>query len=446
MARSGLTSKHRDLWLAGLVYAAVSVIYAACAPPSLWLAHTPYNHFAWLADAMLHGRLSLEGLPPAYAGGNDFAQFEHRWFVVFPPFPALLLLPLVAVCKHVDSVRDGIFFLLVAGLAPVGIFIVIQRLRQARLSMLSEKGALFLSGLFALATVHFFISVQGTVWFAAHVVATAAIAFFAAASIEAKYPFLAGLALSAALATRSHLAFSGIFFVFEAFRSNQKPRTGLWNYHSTRISRQLALFAAPCIVTALCLLCYNWARFHDPFEVGYRYLQIAWQPRITRWGMFSYHYLARNLGIDNTAAKNYITRYFERYPGVKAYMETTRELARKQGYVETVFGRRLQLPGIKSAKGAQLAGLERAAINAPMQGTAADLIKLSMVKVQQVLDAEQRATKMIMQVHDELVFEVPEQEVAWVNTEIPRLMAGVADLKVALLAEVGVGPNWDQAH
>jgi DNA polymerase-1 len=156
--------------------------------------------------------------------------------------------------------------------------------------------------------------------------------------------------------------------------------------------------------------------------------------------------LARNLGIDNTAAKNYISRYFERYPGVKRYMETTRERARAQGYVETVFGRRLQLAGIQSAKGAQLAGLERAAINAPMQGTAADLIKMSMVKVQQVLDAEQRGTKMIMQVHDELVFEVPSGEVDWLKLEIPRLMAGVAHLKVPLLAEVGVGPNWDKAH
>ncbi|CAM8635506.1 PolA DNA polymerase I - 3'-5' exonuclease and polymerase domains [Comamonadaceae bacterium] len=156
--------------------------------------------------------------------------------------------------------------------------------------------------------------------------------------------------------------------------------------------------------------------------------------------------LARNLGIDNTAAKNYIQRYFERYPGVKTYMESTRELAKRQGYVETVFGRRLQLAGIKNAKGAQLAGLERAAINAPMQGTAADLIKLSMVKVQQVLDAQNRSTQMIMQVHDELVFEVPEAEVEWVRTEIPALMAGVAALKVPLLAEVGVGPNWDKAH
>ncbi|MDR7306496.1 DNA polymerase I [Rhodoferax saidenbachensis] len=156
--------------------------------------------------------------------------------------------------------------------------------------------------------------------------------------------------------------------------------------------------------------------------------------------------LARNLGIDNTAAKNYIARYFERYPGVKLYMESTRALAKEQGYVETVFGRRLQLAGIQSAKGALLAGLERAAINAPMQGTAADLIKLSMVQVQQVLDAQHRVTKMIMQVHDELVFEVPEAEVDWLKTEIPRLMAGVATLKVPLLAEVGVGPNWDKAH
>ncbi len=156
--------------------------------------------------------------------------------------------------------------------------------------------------------------------------------------------------------------------------------------------------------------------------------------------------LARNLGIDNTAAKNYIERYFARFAGVKRYMDDTRAQAKAQGYVETVFGRRLYLPEIQSSNGQRRAGAERAAINAPMQGTAADLIKLSMVKVQQVLDAEQRATKMIMQVHDELVFEVPQAEVDWLKLEIPRLMAGVASLKVPLLAEIGVGLNWDLAH
>jgi DNA polymerase-1 len=163
------------------------------------------------------------------------------------------------------------------------------------------------------------------------------------------------------------------------------------------------------------------------------------------YGMSAYG-LARSLGIDNTAAKNYIERYFERYPGVKRYMDETRQQAKAQGYVETVFGRRLYLPEINSPNGPRRSGAERAAINAPMQGTAADLIKLSMVKVQQVLDAEQRATKMIMQVHDELVFEVPETEVGWLRHEVPRLMASVAQLRVPLLAEIGVGPNWEKAH
>ena len=163
------------------------------------------------------------------------------------------------------------------------------------------------------------------------------------------------------------------------------------------------------------------------------------------YGMSSFG-LARNLGIETKAAAAYIDRYFQRYPGVKHYMDETRLSAKSKGYVETVFGRRLYLPEINSPNGPRRGGAERAAINAPMQGTAADLIKLSMVKVQEVLDAEKRATKMIMQVHDELVFEVPEAEVEWVRVEIPRIMAGVADLRVPLLAEIGVGPNWDKAH
>ncbi len=163
------------------------------------------------------------------------------------------------------------------------------------------------------------------------------------------------------------------------------------------------------------------------------------------YGMSSYG-LAKSLGIDNTAAKNYIERYFARYPGVKTYMDETKLSAKDKGYVETVFGRRLVLPGIRNEKGARLAALERQAINAPMQGTAADLIKLSMNAVQRVLDAVKPAIKMIMQVHDELVFECPEADVDWLKIEVPRLMAGVAALKVPLLAEVGVGANWDQAH
>lgn len=156
--------------------------------------------------------------------------------------------------------------------------------------------------------------------------------------------------------------------------------------------------------------------------------------------------LARNLGIDNRAAAAFIDRYFQRYPGVKRYMDETRAKAKQQGYVETVMGRRLYLPEINSPSSPRRAAAERAAINAPMQGTAADLIKLAMCQVQGALDAQQRQTRLIMQVHDELVFEVPSAEVAWLRAEIPRIMAGVAQLRVPLVAEIGVGTNWEAAH
>jgi DNA polymerase I len=156
--------------------------------------------------------------------------------------------------------------------------------------------------------------------------------------------------------------------------------------------------------------------------------------------------LAANLGIERSAAATYIERYFARYPGVKRYMDETRVSARANGYVETLFGRRVWLPEINGGSGPRKSAAERQAINAPMQGTAADLIKLAMIQVQATLDAERRATKMIMQVHDELVFEVPEAELGWARAEVPRIMAGVAALKVPLLAEVGVGANWEEAH
>lgn len=156
--------------------------------------------------------------------------------------------------------------------------------------------------------------------------------------------------------------------------------------------------------------------------------------------------LAQSLGIEQKAAKDYIDRYFTRFAGVKRYMDETKSRAAELGYVETLFGRRIYLPEIKGGNGPRRAGAERQSINAPMQGTAADLIKLAMVAVQNELDARGLATRIIMQVHDELVFEVPEAELDWVKAEVPRLMAGVAQLKVPLLAEVGVGANWDEAH
>ena len=156
--------------------------------------------------------------------------------------------------------------------------------------------------------------------------------------------------------------------------------------------------------------------------------------------------LAQNLNIDRTSAQSYIDRYFARYPGVAAYMERTRAQARAQGYVETVFGRRLWLPEISSGSPGRRQGAERAAINAPMQGTAADLIKLAMIAVQDWIEDSALDTLLIMQVHDELVLEVPDAELARVQTALPGLMCGVASLQVPLLVELGTGLNWEQAH
>jgi DNA polymerase-1 len=156
--------------------------------------------------------------------------------------------------------------------------------------------------------------------------------------------------------------------------------------------------------------------------------------------------LATNLGIGRDEARGYIERYFARYPGVARYMDATRALAKRQGYVETVFGRRLWLSEINSPNGPRRQGAERAAINAPMQGTAADLIKLAMVAVAEWLQRESLRSRLIMQVHDELVLEVPDPELELVRARVPDLMSHVASLKVPLAVGVGAGQNWDQAH
>ncbi|MGH8744130.1 MAG: DNA polymerase, partial [Burkholderiales bacterium] len=156
--------------------------------------------------------------------------------------------------------------------------------------------------------------------------------------------------------------------------------------------------------------------------------------------------LATQLGIERSAAQLYMERYFARYPGVADYMQRTRELARQQGYVETMFGRRLWLSDIKSSNSTRRQGAERAAINAPMQGTAADLIKLAMIAVHGWLGKKRLKAKLIMQVHDELVLEVPENEIESIKGELPRLMCGVAELNVPLVVDVGIGLNWEQAH
>jgi DNA polymerase-1 len=156
--------------------------------------------------------------------------------------------------------------------------------------------------------------------------------------------------------------------------------------------------------------------------------------------------LAKQLGIDRGDAQAYVDRYFERYPGVRRYMDETRAGARRLGYVSTVFGRRLYLPEINARNAQQRQYAERSAINAPMQGTAADIIKLAMIQVAAWLDAHRPRARLIMQVHDELVIEVPEDEAQDVGAAVARIMEGAADLRAPLRVDQGLGANWDEAH
>jgi DNA polymerase-1 len=156
--------------------------------------------------------------------------------------------------------------------------------------------------------------------------------------------------------------------------------------------------------------------------------------------------LAKQLHLGRNEAQQYIDRYFERYPGVQDYMDRTRALAKEQGYVETLFGRRLYLPEINARNKMRVQAAERTAINAPMQGSAADIIKRAMLTVDDWLQRGEADARMIMQVHDELVFEVAAGEVEDVSAEVCRLMSAAAELEVPLLVEAGVGDNWDEAH
>lgn len=298
-------TRARRLLLALAIYSGVTLLLMACAAPDVLREHTPYNHFALLAEAWLKGRLDLGGPPPDYARGNDFASYQGRWFVVFPAFPSVLLLPLVALAGRAEAVVDGRFFLLLAGLTPAVLFLVLEKLSRSGESKRGEVENLLLSGLFCFGSVYFFCSVQGTVWFAAHTVGALLLALYLLCAFGAERPLLAGLCLALGVATRAPLIFAAPLFVFEALRATKLPQprgAGLvQRYAVGRLGLKLLLFALPLAAVVVLGFWHNAARFGDPFETGYRFLSIAWASRIAKWGLFDYHYLARNLGVMLTS-------------------------------------------------------------------------------------------------------------------------------------------------
>jgi hypothetical protein len=310
-------SRSRRLILGFGVYLACLVVYAIIAGPRLWV-HSPYNHFALQAEAWLHGRQDLGGPPPAYAGNNDFALFEHKWFISFPPLPAMLMVPLVALAGSADNFRDAQFVIWLAGIGPAALFLVLEKLRRTGRSLRSEVENVQLALLFAFGTVYFFSAVQGTVWFAGHVVGVGLAALFVLASLDAEHPVLAGALLGGMFLTRPTTAFTGVFFLFEAVRAaymrpTQGPERELPTGGSLveRIEQvwdeldrgKLFRIAIACAIPVACALLFaswlNNARFHDPnpSAFGHEFLTVGWQARIKRWGLFSWHYMPRNLGV-----------------------------------------------------------------------------------------------------------------------------------------------------
>jgi hypothetical protein len=287
------------------------VVYCATAADRL-SKPSPNNHYVHLANAWLHGRLDIGPSPP---GTNDWACFDvvergpcppgrysfsgpdsqrYRWYVSFPPLPAVLLLPVVAIFGL--GTWDALFWVLLAGLAPTLLFVLLRFLRESGESQRTEGDDLLLSGLFAVGSVYYFVAVQGTVWFAAHVVAAAFICLYLLCAFSARRPFGAGSALGLAFLCRPTTALLAAFFVLQAIEASKRDARDRMHFMA-RLLRALVVFAVPLGFAVMVAMWHNTARFDDPFEFGHRFLQIRWRSRIETWGLFSVHYLPRNLTV-----------------------------------------------------------------------------------------------------------------------------------------------------
>ncbi len=308
-------SRRRRLLLAALVYVVASGVYAAFAGPDRLGHHTPYNHYALLADAWLHGRQDLANGPPPYAMNNDFAEFNGKTYISFPPFPAVLMLPLVKLAGSPENFRDGQFIVWLAGIAPAVLLLVLEKLRRTGRSLRSERENVALAMLFAFGTVYFFTAVEGTVWFAATVVGTACQALYVLFALDAERPALAGAMLGCAFMSRPTILFAAPLFALEALRmaSREFPPPGAslgrqlratWrDLDRIALAKSYVAFALPILAAFGANSLLDHARYQSwsPFDPGHEYLTVGWHARMIRWGLFSYHFLGKNLGVALTS-------------------------------------------------------------------------------------------------------------------------------------------------
>lgn len=306
------------------VFAVTALVYVLVAGPRTE-GPSPNNHFAVLAQAWLDGRLGLEGRPPHL---NDWACVDTetgdvcppaaqyraaerwRWYVSFPPFPAVVVAPLVALFG--TDFSGPLFWAIFAGLAPALLWILLRRLREEEISPRSPREDLVLVAIFAFGSVYFFTAVQGSVWFSAHVVASALLVLFLYFAIGLKNPLLAGVALGLCFWTRPSTSLFALFFLLEAMRVSRPAdaaaapaEASVWRKLAVwvrgvrwgAVLRPCLIFAAPILAVGGLAMWMNQARFGDPFEFGHAYLMIRWRPRIEKWGLFNYHYLSKNLAV-----------------------------------------------------------------------------------------------------------------------------------------------------
>ena len=299
-------SRRRRAAFALLVYVVCTAVFFAFARRDLLTEHTKANHFALLADSWLHGRLDLGHPPPAYTQNNDFAEYNGKWFISFPPFPAVILLPMLYIAKTPENLRDGQIWLWLAGVGPAVLFLVLEKLRRMGESDRPELQNLAFSWIFAFGTVYFFTAEQGTVWFAAHVVTVALTATYLLFALEARRPLVAGLALGCAFLTRPDPLLAAVIFALEAWRvsCSSESKKVAWG----PLAKKLILFGIPVLAALAVTLWHNRACFGTiQFGSGHQHLTVGWRGRIDKWGLFSYHFLARNLGIF-TSSLPYINK------------------------------------------------------------------------------------------------------------------------------------------
>ncbi len=309
-------SRKRRLAIAAAIYLVCTVAYLLVAARQTVTEHTPFNHYALQAEAWLHGRQDLANGPPGYAMGNDFAQFNGKTFITFPPFPALLMLPLVALSGSAEGgLRDGQFILELAGLAPAFLFLVLEKLRRptAAGDMRSDRSERFNVGLallFAFGTVYFFTAGARDGLVLRPVVGCAVFALYVLFALDAEKPLLAGLFLACAFASRPTMLLAGALFALEAVRVHTKnglPTDGPWGDRLRQtwgkldkgaFLRDAVLFAVPIACVFAIESWLNHLRFEtwNP-TVGHEYLTVTWATRMRKWGLFSPHFLAKNLGV-----------------------------------------------------------------------------------------------------------------------------------------------------